>query len=573
MNSKKLTASALLVACATGGSLLTGCSSSGSVPVATTTEGAVITPETARHNSIDWDNPWQVDRGERNRPARVEAPAQTEPDMDDRPARPARPAETVRVSEPQAAPARGTNVVSMAYPTGDMATSAVLVEKILPASVNVGQPFDYEIRVTNLSSLQLGDVRVSDSMAGTMNVLSMNPDAASMSDGVATWVFASMEPGEQQSIMIRGAAEDAGSIGGCATVAYDASLCSEVQVVEPALQLVKNAPMQSLLCDEMVLEYEVTNSGSGVATGVTIEDPLPSGWTTVSGSGDVLVNVGDLLPGETRAYAVRVKANEAGEFESRAVAKGGTNLTDESQATQTAILQPELSVTVECPEQRYLDRNSAFTVTVENTGNGPANSTVVSATLPTTLGSEFVSASGNGTVRNGMVVWDAGTLEAGATRTYEFRIKANQRGTVSTNVVVNAACAEEVTGSCNTRFVGIPALLLEVIDQVDPVEVGQQTQYVIEVTNQGSADGTQIVITAELPPSQRLVTTSGPTAASVDGRIITFAALPELDPGAKVRWVVTVEALEPADARFRVSMDAAELTSSVDETEATNLYR
>ena len=93
------------------------------------------------------------------------------------------------------------NVVSMAYPTGDMATSAVLVEKILPASVNVGQPFDYEIRVTNLSSLQLGDVRVSDSMAGTMNVLSMNPDAASMSDGVATWVFASMEPGEQQSIM------------------------------------------------------------------------------------------------------------------------------------------------------------------------------------------------------------------------------------------------------------------------------------------------------------------------------------------------------------------------------------
>jgi uncharacterized repeat protein (TIGR01451 family) len=268
-----------------------------------------------------------------------------------------------------------------------------------------------------------------------------------------------------------------------------------------------------------------------------------------------------------------VKANEPGDFESGAVAVGGNDLTAESQVTMTAILQPELSVMVECPEQRYLDRDAAYTVTVENNGNGPATNTVVSATIPTTIGSEFVSATGNGVVRNGMVIWDAGTLDAGASRTFEFRIRANQRGSAATNVTVNADCAEDVSDSCSTRFVGIPALLLEVIDVVDPVEVGQQTQYIIEVTNQGSADGTQIVITAELPASQRLVATDGPTAASVDGRVITFAALPELDPGATIRWTVTVEAIEEADARFRVSMDAAELQSSVDETEATNLYR
>lgn len=287
----------------------------------------------------------------------------------------------------------------------------------------------------------------------------------------------------------------------------------------------------------------------------------------------MFVEVGDLLPGETRTYAVRVLADEAGEFESGATATGGTNLTAESSVTETAILQPELSITVECPEERYLDRNAAYTITVENTGNGPATGSVITASVPTTLGSEFVSASGNGQFRNGMVVWDAGTLEAGASRTYEFRIQASQRGTLSTNVTANAVCAEEATDSCNTRFVGIPALLLEVIDIVDPVEVGQQTTYVIEVTNQGTADGTEIVIVAELPASQRLVSTDGPTAGNVNGRLITFSALPELDPGATVRWTVTVEAIEAADARFRVKMTAAELDSSVDETEATNLYR
>jgi uncharacterized repeat protein (TIGR01451 family) len=571
MNTKNLSASVLLVACATGTSILTGCaSSSGSVPVATVESEAVVTPETARQNSLDWSNPWESDRPRGEGMAR--GASEDAGDQAEEP-RPARQQETVRISEPRVMPARGQNVVSMAYPTGDISTSAVLVEKILPTSVSVGEAFDYEIRVTNLSSLQLDNVRVSDSMAGEMTILSMDPDAASMTDGVATWVLNSMDAGEQRSIMIRGAVDSAGSIDGCATVAYDAALCSELTIVEPALQLVKNAPVQSLLCDEMLFEYEVTNSGTGVATNVTIEDPLPNGWTTASGANDVLVDVGDLLPGETRAYAVRVVANQPGEFESRAVAMGGNDLTAESQVTQTAILQPELSLTVECPEQRYLDRNAAYTVTVENTGNGPATNTVVSATIPTTIGSEFVSATGNGVVRNGMVIWDAGTLEAGATRTFEFRIQANQRGSAATNVTVNAACAEEVTASCSTNFVGIPALLLEVIDVVDPVEVGEQTQYVIEVTNQGTADGTEIVITAELPASQRLVATDGPTAANVNGRVITFAALPELDPGATVRWTVTVEAVEEADARFRVSMDAAELTSSVDETEATNLYR
>lgn len=567
MKTKTLSASILLLACATGGSVLTGCMThaSGSVPVAEAEAGAVITPETARHNNMDWGNPWETERQRRERLAaengETEAPA------------PAPPRQTVRTSRPEAAPARGQNVVSMAYPTGEISTSAVLVEKILPASVSVGEPFDYEIRVTNLSSLQLDNVRVSDSMASEMTVVSMDPDANSMTDGVATWVLNSMDSGEVRSIMIRGAAEDAGTIGGCATVAYDAALCSELTIVEPALQLVKNAPTQSLLCDEMIFEYEVTNSGTGIASNVTIEDPLPNGWTTSAGARDVLVDVGDLLPGETRAYAVRVVANEAGEFESGAIATGGNDLTAESSVTETAILQPELSITVECPEERYLDRNATYTITVENNGNGPATGSVITASVPTTLGTEFVSASGNGVFRNGMVMWDAGTIEAGASRTYEYRVKASQRGTLSTNVSANAACADEATDSCSTRFVGIPALLLEVIDLVDPVEVGQQTTYVIEVTNQGSADGTDVVITAELPPSQRLVATDGPTAANIDGRVITFTSLPEIDPGATVRWTVTVEAIEPSDARFRVKMTAAELESSVDETEATNLYR
>lgn len=572
---QKLSAAVLLAACATCGSVLVGCAGSGSVPVGSsdTDRDRLVTPETARHNDLNWENPWDVERMRREREAQARA-EQAAPAPAPAPrTEPAPASQTVQTSRPAVMPARGQNVVSMAYPTGDIATSAVLVEKILPVSVNVGEPFDYEIRVTNLSSLQLDNVRVSDSMVGEMNVISMDPNAASMDDGVATWVFNSMDAGERRSIMIRGSADDAGSIGGCATVAYDAALCSDVLVVQPSLQLAKTAPSSVLLCDEIILQYEVTNNGTGVATGVMINDPLPNGWTTVSGASEVSVQVGDLMPGEARAYAVRVKPNGVGNFESRAVARGGSELSAESSVTQTAVVQPELTLTLECPEERYLERNATFTVTVENTGNGPATDTVITASVPTNLGTQFVSASGNGVFRNGMIIWDAGTLAPGASRTFEYRLVANQRGRLNTTVNASSVCAEDASATCGTNFVGIPALLLEVIDLVDPVEVGQQTTYVIEVTNQGTADGTQIVIVADLPASQRLVSTDGPTAARVDGRRITFAALPELDPGDTVRWTVTVEAIEADDARFGVSMTAAELTSPVTETEATNLYR
>ncbi|MBC7834353.1 MAG: hypothetical protein H7Y88_04530, partial [Phycisphaerales bacterium] len=51
---------------------------------------------------------------------------------------------------------------TLAFPTGDRSTSVLLVEKTLPRQVRVGQDFDYQIKVTNLTDHTLTGVLVKE---------------------------------------------------------------------------------------------------------------------------------------------------------------------------------------------------------------------------------------------------------------------------------------------------------------------------------------------------------------------------------------------------------------------------
>ena len=96
--------------------------------------------------------------------------------------------------------------------------------------------------------------------------------------------------------------------------------------------------------------------------------------------------------------------------------------------------------------------------------------------------------------------------------------------------MANASCATEIKDWAKTLIAGIPAILLEVVDVTDPVPVGEDVTYVIKVTNQGTADGTNIRITAELEDAMRYLTSKGDTSARVSGNTITFAPLAKLAP-------------------------------------------
>ena len=67
-------------------------------------------------------------------------------------------------------------VVSMAYPTGDPATSAILIKKMIPSEVALNKPFTYTITAENLTSSPLHNVIVSEGMSSNIEVTTTDPE-------------------------------------------------------------------------------------------------------------------------------------------------------------------------------------------------------------------------------------------------------------------------------------------------------------------------------------------------------------------------------------------------------------
>jgi uncharacterized repeat protein (TIGR01451 family) len=463
----------------------------------------------------------------------------------------------------------GYSAAGLAFPTGDPASSALLVHQVLPHEVRTGQAFDFQYHVTNMTGGTLQNVVLMNESVDNMEILESDPSFRDTADGML-WNLGDLGPNETQVIDVRAEAGDPGSATGCISVSYNNVLCHTLAIVEPALELVKTTTSESLLCDTFTYTYRVTNTGTGIATGVVIEDRFDECIRTVDGADSISLPVGDLAAGQTAERTITVEATCRGDFGSAAMAESTNGLSAESDEPETAIVQPELAIMIECPERRYIGRNVEFVYTVENTGDATSNNTILTAQLPENV--EFVRASVNAAPTGNQISWNLGALPPGEERTVSAVVRSMGLATLRTTARVSGVCAEEATADCTTEVEGIPAVLLEVVDARDPIEVGETVTYIIRVTNQGSANDTDIRIVATLPPQQEFVNAGGAARAEQRGREIVFQPYEVLRPGQVIEYQVVARAVDTGDVRFAVEMTTNQLTEPVNETEATNLY-
>ncbi|MBL1219139.1 MAG: DUF11 domain-containing protein [Planctomycetes bacterium] len=461
--------------------------------------------------------------------------------------------------------------VTMAYPTGDPRTSAIGIEKGVPREVRLNQPFEYLIRVTNLSSVTLEDVVVTDQLGSNFRLTDSDPDALDGGNGMYSWGIGSLGPREMRVIRVTGLATAEGMVTSCATVTYNSLLCSSITVVEPQLRLTKSGPAEVLRCDQFAYTYEVTNPGTGMLSDVKITDRLPNGLKTTDGNQTVNINVGQLAPGQTRAFRANVEAAQGGRFASMATATGGGGLEAKSDEVATMAYAPKLEITKTGPEMLFIGRDVTYEITVKNTGDGVARDAVIEDVVP--RGAIFVSASDNGTLTGNTVRWNLGNLPAGGSRTVNVRFGTDQIGVIRNEAKAMAYCAEAVSATAQTDYQGIPAILLEVVDATDPIRVGDNVTYVITVTNQGSAVANRVKIICNLEDEMQFVSASGATTATATGSKIEFEPLGSLAAGAEATWRVVVKAVAVGDVRFKTAMTSSIITRPVEETESTNFYR
>lgn len=457
--------------------------------------------------------------------------------------------------QPAAQPAKAT--------CNDPTWGLVKVDKKMPAEASVGGELKSEFTVTAQGCA--GNVTVRDTVPANATYVRSEP-AATVDGKQLTWNLGDMEAGATQKITVWLKAEQEGTIASCATVSADPRTCASTRVVRPALELTKTAPAEVTICDKIPVVLTVKNSGSSALTSVKVQDTLPEGLLA-DGKRDLTFDVGNMAPGESKQFKFDATAAKPGSYANVAQATCAQGVKAQAKAS-TLVRQPVLAITCKAPEERYINRPFEVCFNVVNKGDVASAATVVELAVPSGLTARSATAGGN--ISAGKVTWDLGSAGVNAAKDLCVTLVGEAPGSYSFAATTRGSCAKAVNTTCNTRLVGISALLLEKADNPDPIAIGETTTYTVKVTNQGTADDTNVKMVVEFPAEVTPVSASN--GGTVQGKRVTFPPFPTLAPKQAFTYTIQAKGEKAGDARIRFIRTSDGIPAPTTAEESTRVY-
>lgn len=448
----------------------------------------------------------------------------------------------------------------------ELPTPVISIRVLAPAVTSPGADLEYRILVENRSAAEAHHVTVHDAVPTNAKYVRATPEPDAKEPALQ-WRFGTLEPGAKKEIRLVLSAAGPGDIKNCARVTFEHGQCVVTKLLQPALSVSKRGPTEAVLGERLTYQVTVTNTGPVPAHNVVLTDSLPEGLEHATGQKQLAYPLGSLGPNESKAVSYQVVAKAKGRLCNKAVATADGGIREEIEACVT-VAEPKLTLAKTGPKKWSADYPVTYQLTAKNSGDTPLRNVVLIDRLPART--TFLSASAGGRLVGSQVQWALGALEPGAERTVELQFKPLAVGELINQAEATADSGVRALAQARTEIVGAAGLLLEVVDQDDPVEVGKDTRYDIIVRNQGSVPASNIRITATAPEELAIVRVQGPVDHKKDGQKITYDPL-TLPPRTDTVFRVYVRALKPATALFRVEMTADLLSGPVREEESTNL--
>lgn len=462
---------------------------------------------------------------------------------------------------------------AMYYPTGRRESSDLEVQQIGPREVRVGQEYNSQLRVTNLTDQTLTGVVLRERVPEDFKLAS--EEQTRDNEGQVRINVGDLGPRESKTIPMTGTPTRPGTLDTCLSAQYNPpALCTHVAVVAPAVQAVAEGPSQADVCQDLVYRYTISNTGTGTAHNVVFQENLPDGLQTTDGQRSFSINVGDLGQGQSKSVVAKLRAARPGQFTTRATVNSDAGQV-ETQQIATNVMAPRLQVTVSGPREEYLGQPLSYQVTVKNVGDAPAADTRVR--LGATPGHvQFVNAEGAqgaqlASEREG-TGQSLGDIAPGESRTLTANFQAVEGGPVAVQATAQAHCAQDVSTSVNTNVRTITASTLVVTHDPDPVPVGANVTYHITVQNKGTAPDQNVQVTALIPQGEQFIRASGQTDATNDRQTVTFAPVATLPPKQSVVWEVIAKAVQPQEVQFRATMTSQSTPQGSVKIEPTKLF-
>lgn len=460
----------------------------------------------------------------------------------------------------------GLSTMIAYFPSGTVAGSGLMVEKTAPELVLVGHPYSYSYTVSNMTPATLENVIVMDRVTSNFIPTDSDPAASSMASGKATWNLGAMAPNESKTIIVRGTSAEEGVVTTCGWASYNPVLCQDIHIVKASIALTKSEPPEVLICDPIPITLTVKNTGSSQLTRVHVIDTLPTGMTA-AGKSLMTFDTSALAPGESTNFEYAATATNTGTMVNRAKVTCTEGVTAEASAS-TKVRQPILAISCKATDREYVGREFDVNYTVSDLGDAAAAGSRLEVTVP--AGLDIVSA-GTGQAGDGKIDYDLGTLDTNYPQTVTATFSSVAPGKFDFTGSASGTCASVTSTICETKVIGLPATHLEKSGNPNPLAIGGITTYTVTVTNQGSADDSNLAISIIVGTNLAPVG-SDQTNATIKGQRVTFRAIPTLGAKESVTYTVRARGVSAGVAETRFILSSDSVTKPIMAEESTTVY-
>lgn len=451
-----------------------------------------------------------------------------------------------------------------------MQAPTLTLEKIAPKEIQVGKPAVFQVKVRNAGRVPAQGVEIRDELPAGSQLASTSPQAKRGMQGELVWALGTLNPGEEASVQMELIPTTEGEIGSVATVHFHAAASARTRVTRPELVLEVVGAKQVMIGDNWTISIKVTNTGSGSATGVMLTERIPDNFTHPAGP-ELEYEIGELKPKQSRELDLNLKAIKPGPVTNVLLATGDGQLQAQQQ-TKMEVVAPGLEVAMEGPKKRFLERQATYKFTVSNPGTAAAREVELVTYLP--KGLKFIEANNAGQYdpKTRTVHWlleELPAKELGSVMLVTMPIEPGEQTVRVQGKTQSGLSAEKEEA---ILIEGVAALLFQVVDIADPIEVGGETTYEIHVVNQGSKAATRVQVSCVFPPQIKPVSAEGPSRFAIEGSRVHFQELPRLAPKADTTFRVKAKGMQPGDARVHVQLLSDEMTSPVTKEESTRVF-
>lgn len=445
----------------------------------------------------------------------------------------------------------------------------IYVEVVGPPSANLQQETTFRIIVRNAMRTQAFGVVVKDILPDTLEFVKSQPEAKKEGSTLA-WDLGEMPIGSEKTLTVVAKPVKVGSVEHTATVTCQTGTRSRLIVQEPKLKVEQSiTPAKPLKGQPVQLRISVSNPGTGAARNVAVVVKVSQGLQDSQGSRVFDQEIRRLGPGERMELQPLTLSTVGGGAQTCEISTTSADVATEQPTAKSSqsieILEPKLKLTMTGPSQKYTNTEDIYELNVQNPGTAAARNLKVAVFVPDSKGVRRASRGGFLNKESRKLEWTIDRVEPGENKVLKFEYRVEAMGSYPFSGEIRADSGLMEKQSVTTTVTGVADVDFQVAEKSRIIDVGDSTEYVITVRNQGTKDAVNLLISAILSENLQVIETDGHDGDAAknpqDPKQTVFPKVDHLPAGQELTLVIRVKAIKAGISSCSVFLHHEDLGS------------